>query len=108
MVKIDNDETKELDMEPQTTGDYHVTFLSSHSSDNHLCNDNSRWWLLWYEYILDKNNIPDYGSRLLLRPNRKPNTKKCILWIYSVHLSDPFCYIRGPFNFDSRSDTIQP
>ena len=45
---------------------------------------------------------------MLLGPNRKPNTKTYILWKDSIHLSDPSCYIHGPFNFDSRSDIIKP
>ena len=100
------DETCKLDMEPQTTEDCQVTFLSGLPSDKHLCDDTSRWWPLWYEYVLDTNNIPVYGARILLGPNRKPNTKKYILWTNSVHLSDPSCYIQEPFNFDSRSDII--
>ena len=63
-------------MNPRKTGDYHVTFLSRHTSDCHLCDENSRWWPLWYEYIFDKDNIPVYGSRILLGPKRKPNLKK--------------------------------
>ena len=56
-------------MKPQTTGDYHVIFLSRNTSDSHLCDDNSHWWPLWYECILDKYNSPVYGSRILLGPN---------------------------------------
>ena len=95
-------------MNPRKTGDYHVTFLSRHTSGLHLCDDNSRWWPLWYEYVLDKDNIPVYESRILLGPNRKPNLKKYILWIDSVQLIDSSCYIHGSFNFDSRSDIIKP
>ena len=101
-------ETCKLDMEPQTIEDYHVTFLSLHPSGNHLFDDTSRWWSLWYEYVLDTNNIPVYGARILLGPNRKPNTKNYILWIDSVHLFDPSCYIHCPFNFDFCSDIIKP
>ena len=83
-------------------------FLSRHPFDNRLCDDTSRWWPLQYEYVLDTNNIPGYGARILLGPNRKPNTKKYILWTTSVPLSDLSCYIHEPFNFDSRSDIIKP
>ena len=90
------DEMFKLNIEPQTTRDYHFTFLSRYPSDNHLCNDTSRWWLLQYEYVLDTNNIPIHGARILLGPNRKPNIKKYILWTDFVHLSNPSCYIYGP------------
>ena len=66
-------------MNPRKTEDYHVTFLSRHTSALHLCDENCRWWSLWYEYVLDKDNIHVYGTRILLGPNRKPNLKKCIL-----------------------------
>ena len=108
LVQINMDETCKLDMEPPTTGDYHVTFLSCHPSDNHLCDDISPWWPLWYEYVLDTNNIPVYGVIILLEFNRKPDIKKCILWTDSVHLSDPSYYIHGLFNFESRSNIIKP
>ena len=48
-----------------------------------------------------------YGSRFLLHLNRKPNLKKYIHWIDSVHLIDTSCFIHGSFNFDSRSDVIK-
>ena len=95
-------------MDPRKTGDHHVTFLFRHTSGLHLCGDNSRWWSLWYEYVLDKDHIPVYGSRILLGPNRKPNLKKYIFWTDSIHLTDSSCYIQGPFNFDSLSDIIKP
>ena len=76
LVQINHDETLALNMKPETTDDYHVIFLSHHPSDNHLCDDNTRWWSSWYEYVVDENNIPVYGSRILLGPNRKPNLKK--------------------------------
>ena len=46
LVQINMEGTCKLDMEPQTTRDYHVTFLSRHPSDNYLCDDTSRWWPL--------------------------------------------------------------
>ena len=54
-------------MKLETTGDYHVTCLSRHPLDNYLCDDNARWWPLWYEYILVDNNIHVYESRILIR-----------------------------------------
>ena len=32
-------------MQPESTGDSHVTFLVRHLADNHLCDDKFRWWL---------------------------------------------------------------
>ena len=75
-------------MNSRTTGNYHVTFVSRHTSDNHLCDDTSYWWPLWYEYVIDKNDIPVYRSRIVLGPNRKLNIKKYIIWTDSVHLTD--------------------
>ena len=66
-------------MNPLTTGDYHVTFLSRHPDDSHLCDDVARWWPEWYEYSLCDENIPVYGSRMLFKPNRKPNLAKYML-----------------------------
>ena len=93
-------------MDPSTTGDYHVTFLSRHPDDNHLCDDVARWWPEWHEYSMNDENIPVYGSRMLFKPNRKPDLKKYMLWSDSVHLTDSSCFIHGPFNFDSRSDVV--
>ena len=44
-------------MKLKTTGGYHIICLSRHPLDNYLCDENARWWLLWYEYILVDNNI---------------------------------------------------
>ena len=93
-------------MNPSTTGDYHVTFFSRHPDDNHLCNDVASWWSEWYEYSLDDENIPVYGSRMLFKPNHKPSLTKYMLWTESVHLTDSSYLIHDPFNFDSRSDVI--
>ena len=81
LVQLNYEETQVLHMNPRKTGDYHGTFLSRHTSDLHLCDDNYRWWSLWYELFLDKDNIPVYRSRILLETNRKSNLKKYILWI---------------------------
>ena len=43
---------------------------------------------------------------MLFGPKRKPDFTKYILWIDFVHLTDPSCYLLGPFNFDSQSDVI--
>ena len=59
---MNHSETLQLQMESETTGDYHVTFLLRHPSDNNLYDDEARWWSLWYEYVLDKNNVPVYGA----------------------------------------------
>ena len=85
-------------MYPSTTGYYHVTFLSRHPDDNHLCDDVSRWWPEWHEYSMNDENIPVYGSRMLLKPNRKTDLKKYMLWSNSVHLTDSSCFIYEPFN----------
>ena len=90
-------------MNPSTTGDYHVTCLSRHPDDNHLCDDVACWWTEWYKYSLDDENIPVYGSCMLLKPNRKPNVAKYMLWTDSVHWTNSSCH---PFNFDSCSDVI--
>ena len=93
-------------MNPSHTGDYHVTFLSRHLDDNHLCDDVDRWWSEWHEYSLNDENIPVYGSRMLFNSNRKPNLTKYMLWTDSVHLIDSTLFIHEPFSFDSRSDVI--
>ena len=96
------DKTNELNINPRTTGDYHVTFKSHHTSDNHLCGDNSHWWPLWCEYVLDKTNIPVYISRILLGRSRKSNVKKYIPSTVSSY------YTHRPFTFASRSEIIKP
>ena len=106
LVQVNHIETKILKMDPSKTGDYHVTFLSRHPDDNHLCDDAARWWPEWHEYSMNDENIPVYGSRMLFKPNRKPDLKKYMLWSDSVHLNDSSCFIHGPFNFDSRSDVV--
>ena len=93
-------------MNSSTTGDYHVTFISRHPDDSHLCDDVARWWPERHEYSLDEENIPVYGSRMILKLNLKPNLAKYMLWTDSVHLTDSSYFIHGPFNFDSLSDVI--
>ena len=42
LVQIKNFETLQLQTNSETTGDYHVTFLSRHPSDNTSCDDAAR------------------------------------------------------------------
>ena len=93
-------------MEPSTTGDYHVIFLSHHPDDKYLCDDVACWWPEWHDYSLDDENIPVYVSRILFKPSSKPDLAKYMVWIDSVHLTDSSCFIHGAFNFDSHSDVI--
>lgn len=79
LVQVHHIETVLLKLDPSTKGDYHVTFLSRHPDDNHFCDDVIRWWPEWYEYLLNDDNIPVYGSRILFTPNRKPNLAKYML-----------------------------
>ena len=55
---------------------------------------------------MNDENIPVYGSRMLLNRIENHDLKKYMLWSDSVHLTDLSCFIHGPFNFDSRSDVI--
>ena len=43
LVQINYDETALLKITPETTGDYHVNFLSRHPDDTYLCDDKARW-----------------------------------------------------------------
>ena len=43
---------------------------------------------------------------MLFGPKRKSDPSKFILWTDFVHLTDSFCYLHDPFNFDSNSDVI--
>jgi len=42
LVKIIHEETTILNMQPETTSDYHVTFLERHPTDKNLCDDKTR------------------------------------------------------------------
>ena len=108
LVQINNSETLQLQMESETIGDYHVNLLSRHPSHYTLCDDEARWWPSWYEFVSDKDNVLVYGARLLFGPTRKPDLKKYTLWTDSIHLTDPSCFLYGPFDFDDRSDVIKP
>ena len=68
-VQVNHIETAILKMNPSTTGDYHVTFLSRHPDDNHLCDDITRWWPEWHAYSLNDENIPVYGLPMLFKQN---------------------------------------
>ena len=65
LVQVHHIETTLLKLNPSTTGDYHVTFLSRYLDDNYLCDDVARWWPEWHEYSLNDKNITVYGSRML-------------------------------------------
>ena len=78
-MQVNHVETTILNMHPDTTGDYHVTFLVQHPNDKNLCDDKPRRWPKWHEYQLDDNNVPVYGARMLFSQKRKPNLKKFML-----------------------------
>ena len=94
-------------MQPDTTGDYHITFLARHPDDKYLCDDKERQWPEQHEYKLDDNNIPVYGARMLFSPKRKPSLKTYMLWSDSVNLTNTKYFIHGPFNYDAHYNTIQ-
>ena len=43
LVQLNHVEKTILNMQPEPTGDYHVTFLAMHPDDKHVCDDKSRW-----------------------------------------------------------------
>ena len=43
---------------------------------------------------------------MLFGPKCKPDFNKYMLWIDSVHLTNPSCYLHYPFNFDPHSNVI--
>ena len=94
-------------MEPENTGDYHVTFLARHPDDKHLCDDKARWWPEWYEYKLDSSNVSIYGARMLFLPKRKQNPKTYMFWSDSVHFTDSKYFIHEPFNYNTHNNIIQ-
>ena len=81
-------------------GNYHVTFLSRHPTDQYPCGDAIRWWPEWHEYYLNDSNISVYGARTLFSQRHKPDLTKYILCFGSVHLTDTSCLLHIPFNFD--------
>ena len=105
-MQINHAETITLKMDSNTTGDYHVTFMSWHPDDVKLCDDKARWWPLWHEYTNNSDKVPVYEARILLGPKRKPDPDKYILWTDSIHLTDTSCYLHGHFNFEPHSDII--
>ena len=56
--------------------------LSRHPSDDNLCDDTSRWQLLWYEYVLDTNSIPVYGARIIGTKSETKYQKVCFMDIF--------------------------
>ena len=86
-------------MDSLRTWDYHVTFLSRHSTDKYLCDDAVRWGSERHEYYLDDSNNPVYGVRIPFNSRRKSDLTKYMLWTDSVHLTDSSCFLYRPFNF---------
>ena len=70
LVQVNHHEIEILKMDLLRTRDYHVTFLSRHPADKHLCDDVFRWWPEYHKYHLDDTHIPVYGARILLSPKR--------------------------------------
>ena len=54
----------------------------------------------------DKNNVLIYGAWVLFAPKHKLDPKIHIRWTDSIHLTESFRYLHGPFNVDSRLDVI--
>ena len=106
MFSSNHIETELMNVDSKSTGDYHVMFISRHPKDNDFCDDKTRWWPLWHEYKNDKNDVPIYGARMLFGPKRKLDSTKYNLWTDSVLLTEPSCYLLGPFNFGSYSDVV--
>ena len=44
LVQIDHVESTILNMQPDTTCDYHVAILERHPDNKHLCDDKTRLW----------------------------------------------------------------
>ena len=42
--QVNHVETTILNVHPDTTGYYHITFLARYPDDKHLCDDKARWW----------------------------------------------------------------
>ena len=103
LVQVNSEETPRSQINSLHTGDYRVNFLSIRPDDSHLC---TRWWLAWYKYHLDNQNVSTYDARMLLGPKQKSNLTKHILWSNSVYLTDSFYLIHDPFTFYSCSDII--
>ena len=108
LVRIELELTHSLKLNPNTTGNYLVAFLARHPSDNKKTDDDARWWPEWHEYTIGNDNIPDFGQRVLFHPLRKPPLAKYRLWTDTIPLSDPNCYLSGPFHFEARHDVVNP
>ena len=95
-------------MKPKNTWDYHVIFLATYLDDNYLCDDTTRWWPEWHEYVLNDNNVPVCETWMLCSLKRNPNLKKYMLWLDSVYLTSPKYFVYGSFNYGAHGDTIKP
>ena len=108
LVQILLDLTLELNLDPVNTGHYLCSFLARHPSDNKKKDNVARWWPEWHEYTTGDDNIPIFGKRVLFHPHRKPDLAKHRLWTDTVPLSNPNCFLSGPFSFEARQDVIHP
>ena len=95
-------------MDSLYTWDYHINFFSWYPANKYVYCDVVSWWPEWHGYYLDNKNISVYGARKLFifSPKGNPDLTKYTLWTNSVRVTDPSCFIHGPFNFDSQSDII--
>ena len=99
----------ELNMNPKSTGDYYMKVLSRHPSDSNLCDNKSRWWLLWYEFKRNSKGIPIYGERILFLSSRTCiNSKKFMLWSDSILIISIDVYLNCFFSFDAKTGIIKP
>jgi hypothetical protein len=88
---------------PSTSGIYHVHFLLQHPTDTSLSHPQSRWWPQWNRYTTNPvDGIMDFGPIHLCSPHTTPDPTKFVAWSTSVSLSDPLCYLSGPFDFQPR------
>ena len=96
IVQIDLDDNNKC-----SGGKYFVDFLQCHPTDAHKSQDLARWWLDWYEIEwTDKTETSfDYGRLVLVRPDRKPRTKKNYHYSDTLNLSDSNILLLGPFDF---------
>ena len=107
LIQIKCDELTPLKIDSKHAGDYHSMFIPWCLDDSHLCDETTRWWLLWHEYTNNKSNVPIYDARMLCGPKRKPDPNKYILWTDSIDLTDPSSYLYSTFHFNSRSHMVR-
>ena len=103
LVQVNYDEIDILKMNSFRTGDYHVTFLSRHLDDKHLCDDDARWSPEWYGYYLDDKNISVCGACI---PKWKWNLKKYMLWTVFSLFNRSFLFYQWTIQFYSQFDII--